>query len=389
MDLRAVIFMPALAGAVIFGFVFLLFASHYYLTVLEGTGAGAKEVTWISEPILDNFWKLWYMLWLFGLWFGPAYLIGRAMTAGSDSVWLKLAIPIAVVWLCYPVSQLSSLSASTIWLPLVPDVFARLAQKPAITLGFFALSVPVLALFAVAFKWAFLTQGEWHLLFIGAPLLVVAGLLYARLIGRLAFALRFTKSIFRKKKKKPRPDEEPDARADDEPEPTPAVQPRDLPPLNTPDGEVVGYDVQYEDDPQPKKRVKAEVVEVEEDAEPAPKPLPPPLPRTPRRAAPTSAAEANRVWTDEDDEPPTAYAAHAPEVDTAESTPREVVKPREEEMRLLSRDGAPKKPKRVWGPELLVFLRQPGTVSAILIASGLCFLVGVLVRIARDFNPVD
>src|SRR5262245_7700514 len=130
MDLRAVIFMPALAGSVIFGFVFLLFASHYYLTVLESTGAGAKEVTWISEPILDNFWKLWYMLWLFGLWFGPAYLIGRAMTAGSDSVWIKLAVPIAVVWLCYPVSQLSSLSASTIWLPLVPDVFARLAQKP-------------------------------------------------------------------------------------------------------------------------------------------------------------------------------------------------------------------------------------------------------------------
>ena len=50
MDLRAVIFVPALVGSVIAGFVFLLFAAHYYLTVLEGTGAGAKEVTWISEP---------------------------------------------------------------------------------------------------------------------------------------------------------------------------------------------------------------------------------------------------------------------------------------------------------------------------------------------------
>jgi hypothetical protein len=34
MDLRAVIFMPALAGAVVFGFVLVLFLSHYYLTIL-------------------------------------------------------------------------------------------------------------------------------------------------------------------------------------------------------------------------------------------------------------------------------------------------------------------------------------------------------------------
>ena len=79
MDLRAVIFMPAFAGAVIFGFVFVLFVSHYYLTVLEGTATGAKEVTWQAEPILDNFWKFWYMLWLFGLWFGPGYLIAKAV----------------------------------------------------------------------------------------------------------------------------------------------------------------------------------------------------------------------------------------------------------------------------------------------------------------------
>src|SRR5688572_18505722 len=112
MDLRAVIFMPALAGAVIFGFVFVLFLSHYYLTVLEGTPTGSKEVTWHAEQIIDNFWKLWYMLWLFGLWFGPGYLVAKALTAGTGSDWLALWLPIAIVWLLYPVSQLSSLSAS-------------------------------------------------------------------------------------------------------------------------------------------------------------------------------------------------------------------------------------------------------------------------------------
>src|SRR5262245_60185001 len=163
MDLRALIFMPALVGAVVFGFVFLLFFCNYYLTVLESTGAGAKEVTWVSEPIIDNFWKLWYLLWLGGLWFAPAYFIGRA-AAATASPWLALAIPFLVLWVCYPISQLSSLSASSIWIPLAPDVFARLAQKPSVTLGFFGLSAAVLAVVAVGFKWTFQTVEEWSLL---------------------------------------------------------------------------------------------------------------------------------------------------------------------------------------------------------------------------------
>ncbi|MCI0705042.1 MAG: hypothetical protein L0241_28615, partial [Planctomycetia bacterium] len=195
MDLRAVIFVPALVGSTIAGFVFLLFAAHYYLTVLESTGAGAKEVTWISEPILDNFWKVFYLGWLIGLWLGPAYFIGRAFASGADAGWLKLGVPLLFLWALYPISQLSSLSASSVWIPIHPDVFARLAQKPAVTLGFFALSLPVFALFGVAFQWSFLTKGEWHLLFVGIPLLVVSVLFYARLLGRLAFGLMFTKSL--------------------------------------------------------------------------------------------------------------------------------------------------------------------------------------------------
>ena len=82
------------------------------------------------------------------------------------------------------------------------------------------------------------------------------------------------------------------------------------------------------------------------------------------------------------------YGVHEAEVQPAEVVPEEVVKPTEEEVRLLSRTDAPKKPKRVWGPELLAFLGQPGTVGAIVIASGLCFMTGVLIRVARAFNPV-
>ncbi len=168
MDLRALIFMPALVGAVVFGFVFLVFICHYYLTVLESTAAGAKEVTWEPSQFIDNFWKLWYLGWLIGLWLGPAFFIGRAATGSSASPWLTLAIPLVFLWLCYPISQLSSLSASSMWMPLVPDVFARLAQKPAVMLGFFGLSAIALAVFAIGFRWAFAIEGQWEFLFVGA-----------------------------------------------------------------------------------------------------------------------------------------------------------------------------------------------------------------------------
>jgi hypothetical protein len=339
MDLRAVIFMPALVGGVVFGFVFLLYLSHYYLTILEGTATGAKEVTWQAESILDHFWKFWYMLWLFGLWLGPGYLVARAIAGSGSAEWLSLGLPIAILWLLYPVSQLSSLSASTIWLPLTPDVFARLAQKPAVTLGFYALSIPVLMLCALGVKWAFLTKGEWELLVLGVPLLILALFLYARLIGRLAFVLAFTKSLLEPRKKKPKPEsKKPTEREADV---TPAItQPRDLPPIQTVEGELTGYDVHFDDTPKPRKRVIAEVIENEAPILPPPlpsatKPLPPPLPV----ASADSVSRRSRlpIGDDEDDAREATYDLHDVEVIPRETTPRALVEPHKDEVRLLSR----------------------------------------------------
>lgn len=377
MDFRAVIFVPALVGGVIFGFVFLLFAAHYYLTVLESTGAGAKHVTWVSEPITDHFWKLAYLLWLVGLWLGPAYIVGRTMTVGTGDHWLRLAVPLAVIWLCFPVSQLSSLSASTIWLPLVPDVFVRLAQKPGVVFGFFLLSAGVLAVFGVGFRWAFQTDGEWHLLFVGAPLMVVAGLLYARLIGRLAYALRFTRGLFpEKKKKKTKPEAKPKQPTDDVMMPT-IRQPEELPPIQTTEGELIGYNILMEDEAlkPPRKRVRAEVVEAENDTESPVQSTSSPLPLDPDRGIP------------DDEETTNPYELHPAEGMTAEELPEQLVNPRADELALLDRRDAPRKSKQVWGPDLLAFMAQPETILAVVIASGFCVVVGAMVRIARDFNP--
>src|SRR5215207_11557057 len=150
MDLRAVIFVPALVGTAICGYIFLTFAAHYYLTVLESTAAGAKEVTWLGESFTDMFGKPFYLAWLLCLWLGPAYILGRSLAASTQLAWVGLAVPVLVAWLLYPVSQLSSLSALSVWVPLHPQAFARLAQKPVVTLSFFLLTLPVFAVGGVA-----------------------------------------------------------------------------------------------------------------------------------------------------------------------------------------------------------------------------------------------
>jgi hypothetical protein len=367
MDLRALIFVPALVGAAIFTAIFLTFVAHYYLTVLESTAAGARQVVWGGGSVTDAFWKPFYLAWLLCLWLGPAYVIGRALAGNLQQPWVAFAVPVLVAWLLYPVSQLSSLCASSVWMPLHPQVFARLAQRPAATAGFFALTLPVFAVGGMAFRWSFRTVGEWQLLFVGMPLLAVTLLLYARLLGRLAFALTFTKDILKRKKtKKPKPPADSEAA---EPKSQPIERSYAAPPLATPDGELEGYNVLAADDPPvARKRVVAEVANEDEPA-----------------AHPTAKPRApGRTWTDDDDDA-TPYVLNA-ESPAAPPLPEAVARPTAEEMELQSRR-APKRPKRVWGDGLLAFFAQPETVMAILILCAAGVVAGAMVRVARQFDP--
>lgn len=353
----AIIFVPALAATAALGFVFALFAANHYLTVLQSTAAGAKHVTWGAEGVLDGFWKPFYLLWLAGLWAGPTMLLAKIGGGG----WLTTVAPLAVVWLCYPVSQLSSLSATSVWLPLHPGVFDRLAQRPRVTLGFFALSVIPIVGVGVALHGIVRAEGAAWLVF-GAALLVFSLYGYARLLGRLAFVLMFTKSrlarLTKKKKEKPQ-DVLPEVQPPPLPEPDEVEgfrQPSELPPIDSPDeGPLTGYDVAFADDDKPKKpRVRAEAV----------------YPRQP----------------DDDDVP---YTVNEPDGEKLpeERLPESVVKPRDDEMKLLDRSDAPKKPKVAWSGEVFAFLGQQETWAAAGVLTFFALVVGALVRLLIETNP--
>jgi hypothetical protein len=357
---EAIIFVPALAGCAVLGFVFALFAANHYLAVLQTTAAGARRVTWGDEPILDGFWKVFYLAWLAGLWAGPAVLASRIAGASGLAAY---AVPLLVVWACYPVSQLSSLSGPTIWLPLHPGVFDRLLQKPGVTLGFFALSLGPVAGLGLGFYAVARAEGTAWLVF-GCVVAVLSLYLYGRLLGRLAFVLMFTRSRLARKKKKRDRDDRPPVQTPPPADPAEEEQwfrqPSELPPIETPDeGPLAGYDVRFADDPPKPPRVRAELA-------------------GPRR-------RKREPDPDDDDIP---YEVNAPVGEVVEErVPESVVTPRADELRLIDRADAPKRPKVAWSAEVLAFLAQPETLVSAGMLTVLALVFGALVRVAREFNP--
>ncbi len=255
---NAILFFMSLIATVILGSYTLAYAAHCVLTVIDGTAAGADDVDWPDEPILDWLWKFVYLLWLVMLWLVPVLFISRWLlhTLPPAAALPRILASFALLfWLLFPISMLSSLSATSRWVIFSASLLPRLAQRPGAVVMFYLVTGPLLAAGAVA---------AGLLVWFGPGLVVpVAGfgvavvlLIYARLFGRLAQLIRFTRD----------PESRPRPAARGRPRVAPqvqaaaydplaagarVVQPSDLPPVNAPDPDArVGYNVRLDPDPQ-------------------------------------------------------------------------------------------------------------------------------------------
>jgi hypothetical protein len=183
-----IIFMCLLVLQAILGFLFGSYASRGFLLVLEETAAGNDEVVWTREPMTDWFAKLFYLLWIAGVWLVPTWLVLRWLRPAflGDELGLQfVVVSVAVVWLMFPVSLLSSLAAGTPWAVLYPPLLGRLARHPGAVLGLYGSTVLLLAGSAGLF---YLVMKGWASLFIPVAAMAAAAvfLIYARLLGRVA-----------------------------------------------------------------------------------------------------------------------------------------------------------------------------------------------------------
>ena len=105
----AILFVVSLAAAMIVGTYVFAYAAHSFFTIVEQTAAGNDEVVWPGGPHTDWLWQVVYILWLTALWIGPIALALGSAKAGDATILVTCA---ALVWLFFPITLLSSMSAS-------------------------------------------------------------------------------------------------------------------------------------------------------------------------------------------------------------------------------------------------------------------------------------
>jgi hypothetical protein len=215
MDIAAagnlLIFFSVFVASILVGLLVLSYAAYSFFVTLTSTAAGNDEVIWPGEPITDWLFKVWYLVWLLGVWAVPASLLIGVFGLSRPLFVLCLA---GVLWLVFPVALLSSLSAPSRFIVLRPMILALLLRHFGVTLRFYAGS-GLVVLVCGALSYAALFGLRQVALFdqpvISVPLAAMVGgagcLIYARLLGRFALIISQSPTGRRKKQSQGRPEE--------------------------------------------------------------------------------------------------------------------------------------------------------------------------------------
>jgi hypothetical protein len=166
----------------VLGFLVFSYAAYSFFVVSVNTAAGNDEIQWPGDPIQDWLWNAWYLGWLAAVWAAPVSLIAGLVKAPPS---LFLPIIIAGLWLIFPLTVLSSLSALSRFVVFRPTVAWSMMRHPVATFGFY-LSTGILLVLSVGLFYFGVTRSPGWL-----PLAAIVGaaafLIYARLLGRLGW----------------------------------------------------------------------------------------------------------------------------------------------------------------------------------------------------------
>ncbi len=228
---KIVFFMVVLAAAVVAGGYYSILAAHYFLTIIEHTGAGADEIRFPNDPVFDYITKPFYLIGLCLVWIVIGWLI--LVNVNPDfarSLGGVAALLAGVFWLMFPVSLYSSMSAQSQYAIVYPPLLGQLLQRPGGLVLFYLATLPhVAALVVLVFVSLF-----WHFLLVPLAAAVLAALLlmHARVLGRFAWLIGFLTPVKEEVEVKKLPEvynlPQPDAGADE-----PSAE-ESLPETNTP-----------------------------------------------------------------------------------------------------------------------------------------------------------
>lgn len=198
--MNAFLFVPLYVATGLLCFLLLCFASHYFLVVLQSAAAGAEETVWSDDSFIEFFGKVFYLTIMAGFWLVPATILSSVLASTGIP---KFPLGVAVFWLGFPITMLSSLSSESHWVPMAPSLFYRLAQRIGALVQFYLLSLPMVLAMAWSVGQVFQKIGPegfgWTIL--ASLALPAMWLLYAQLLGRFGLILSFTNDPIRSRRR--------------------------------------------------------------------------------------------------------------------------------------------------------------------------------------------
>jgi hypothetical protein len=198
--MQALFFFCLLIAEIIVGLFVLGYASFCFLVAFVNTAAGDDEVQWPDEPMSDWILKVWYFLWILAVWAVPAALILRTLNLSGPVFFASVT---AFLWLIFPVSFLSSASASSSWLVFRAVILRVLLRHAGTMLDFYFLTGLMLALCG-GLLYAGVLGSFGAVLLVAAPASAICFFIYGRLLGRVGHLISFSKPG---KRKEQRPEE--------------------------------------------------------------------------------------------------------------------------------------------------------------------------------------
>lgn len=200
---HAIVFVPLLALAMMILYLLLVFASHYFLTIVECTSHGQRQIHWPGESFTEWLGKPVHLVWLAGLYLLPAVLIAAAVGNAAGTSYVTILLTALAFAMLFPIGALSAFVARSVWIPLHPKAITLLLSKPGTTITFLVIGFTT-CLVGLGGMFLAMFSAEVGLLgsVAGAFFASLAWFAYACGLGRLLFALTYKAPPPRKKRRK-------------------------------------------------------------------------------------------------------------------------------------------------------------------------------------------
>jgi hypothetical protein len=187
----AIVFVCLLAALGLFAVLTAAYAANCFLVAVEQTAAGIDDVAWPDEPLVDWVGKPVFLVWMVAFWLVPTGFLLRYL---KDSFLphepiLRFLLPSAfLLWLLFPISLLSSLSAQSRLVFFRPAILVGFLRCFPSVFLFYGITLVLLAITAAALAMG-LQPGGLMLAPVAAAVAAAALLIYGRLLGRVAWLL--------------------------------------------------------------------------------------------------------------------------------------------------------------------------------------------------------